>query len=131
MKTIIIDSADKVNGSNTNFTINLTQPIVNPRKATLLFSSMPTAEDNTLSYFLVRIQEFGVSVQNGNNQASTFVIPVSSSAGFRSLHQVGNDFELTANANMITLNQLNVQVIDRTGQIAEDSGEVLLIVQID
>ena len=95
MKTIVIDSRDKISGTNTNFTIQLNQEIISPRKGTLLFANLPTANDNVESYFLVKIQEFGIAVQSGSpNGFGTFIVPVTSGSGFRNIHQLGTIFFL-------------------------------------
>ena len=132
MKTIVIDSRDKISGStNTNFTIQLNQELVAPRKGTLLFANLPTANDNVESYFLVRIQEFGIAVQSGSpNGYGTFIVPVTTGSGFRNIHQAGNDFVSHSSINS-TIDQLNVEIIDRTGSIAADSGHVLFIIQVE
>ena len=131
MKTIVIDSRDLISGSNTNFTIQLNQELIAPRKGTLLFANIPTANDNVESYFLVRIQEFGIAVQSGSeNGYGTFIVPITSGSGFRSLHQQNQDFTSSVSIHN-TIDQLNVQIIDRTGNIAQDAGEVLFIIQVE
>ena len=45
-RTIIVDSRDKVSGTNTNFTIQF-------QTATLLFDNLGTSQTNTESYFLI------------------------------------------------------------------------------
>ena len=131
MKTLVIDSKDKISGSNTNFTIQLNQELVSPRKGTLLFANLPTANDNTESYFLVRIQEFGIAVQSGSPNANgTFIVPVTTGSGFINIHQAGNDFASHCSITS-TINQLNVSIIDRSGNLAADVGEVLLIIQVE
>lgn len=133
MHTIVIDSKDKLDGgTNTNFTIQLYQELISPRRGTLLFANLPTANDNTESYFLVRIQEFGIGVQSGSaNGYGSFVIPVTTGSGFRNIHQIGQDFPSYSSTNMAGISQLNVQIIDRNGVIAADVGEVLLIIQVE
>ena len=131
MKTIVIDSRDKISGSNTNFTIQLNQELVAPKKGTLLFANLPTAIDNVESYFLVRIQEFGIAVQSGSpNGYGTFIVPVTTGSGYRNIHQFGQDFASSSSIHS-TITQLNVEIIDRSGSIAQDSGEVLFIIQVE
>ena len=131
MKTIVIDSRDKISGSNTNFTIQLNQELISPKRGTLLFANLPTANDNVESYFLIRIQEFGIAVQSGSlNGYGTFCIPVTSGSGYRNIHQFGQDFASSSNIHS-TITQLNVEIIDRSGNIAADSGEVLFIIQVE
>jgi hypothetical protein len=131
MKTIVIDSRDKISGSITNFTIQLNQELIAPKKGTLLFANLPTANDNVESYFLVKIQEFGIAVQSGSpNGFGTFIVPVTTGSGFRNIHQAGNDFVSHSSINS-TITQLNVEIIDRSGNIAQDVGEVLFIIQVE
>jgi hypothetical protein len=131
MKTIVIDSRDNISGTNTNFKIQLIQELVAPRKGTLLFANLPTGQNNVESYFLLRIQEFGISVQSGSpNGYGTFIVPVTTGSGYRNIHQFGQDFASSSNIHN-TITQLNVEIIDRTGTIAQDAGEVLFIIQVE
>ena len=133
MKTIILDSRDKISGTNSDFVLQFEPALENVRKATLLFGNIATADTNTESYFLVQIPELGMSVRAGNNNArGTFVLPVTSGAGFRSIHQISSDFATETTAAGISINQLTVRIIDRTGSLAPSSdGDILMILEIE
>ena len=132
MRTIILDSRDKVSGSNSDFVLQFNPALNNVNKATLLFGNIPIAETNSESYFLVQIPQLGISVRGGNPTSNgTFILPVTSGSGFRSIHQISSDFATTSTSSGISINQLNVRIVDRTGTLAPDAGEVLMILEIE
>ena len=132
MRTIILDSRDKVSGSNSDFVLQFNPALINVNKATLLFGNIPTATDNSESYFLVQIPQLGISVRGANPSSNgTFILPVTSGSGFRSIHQISSDFATTSTSSGISINQLNVRIVDRTGTLAPDAGEVLMILEIE
>ena len=130
-RSIIVDSRDKVSGTNTNFTIQFQTALHNVHKATLLFGNLGTSESNTESYFLIQIPELGVSCRNANDTAGTFILPISSASGYRSIHQISSDFATSSNSSGISIDSLNVRIINRDGQIAPDTGDILLIIEIE
>ena len=132
MRTIILDSRDKVSGTNSDFVLQFNPALNNVNKATLLFGNIPTANDNTESYFLIQIPQLGISVRGANPYSNgTFLIPITSGSGFRSIHQISSDFATTSNSSGISINQLNVRIVDRLGNLASDSGPVLMILEIE
>lgn len=132
MRTIILDSRDKVSGTNSDFVLQFEPELSNVKKATLLFGNIPTANDNTESYFLIQIPQLGMSVRSGNPYGQgTFILPVTSGSGFRSIHQISSDFATETSAPGISINQLNIRIIDRTGTLAPDSGDVLMIMEVE
>jgi len=131
-QTIIIDSRDRVTGTNTDFTIQFQTALTNVHKATLLFGNLPTSETNTESYFLVQIPELGISCRGANNNAQgTFILPITSGSGFRSIHQIASDFSTSTNSAGTSIDSLSIRIINRNGNIAEDSGDVLLVIEIE
>ena len=60
----------------------------------------------------------------------TFIVPVTTGSGFRNIHQAGKDFISHSNIHS-TITQLNVEIIDRSGTVAQDVGEVLFIIQVE
>ena len=130
-RTIIVDSRDKVSGTNTNFTIQFQTALHNVNKATLLFGNLGTSQTNTESYFLILILDLGVSCRGANNTAGTFILPITSGSGYRSIHQISSDFSTSSNSAGISIDSLNVRIINRDGQLAPDTGDVLLIIEIE
>jgi hypothetical protein len=126
-----VDSRDKVLGTNTNFTIQFQTALHNVHKATLLFGNLGTTETNTESYFLIQIPELGVSCRNANDTAGTFILPITRGSGYRSIHQISSDFSTSSNSAGISIDSLNVRIINRNGQLAPDTGDILLIIEIE
>ena len=60
----------------------------------LLYANVPNPDDANIDlYWLLRIAEFGTPVRTANNQdGASFVIPVNSAQGFRTLHRAESDF---------------------------------------
>ena len=92
---LVIDSRDAaVQGNYDSFVVTLKPSICGLSSARLLYANIGNPEDNNVDLFwLLRISEFGVPCRTANNQdGSTFVIPVNSAQGFRTLHKAESDF---------------------------------------
>ena len=92
---LIIDSrAREPGGSLDAFTIRIQPAIENVRGVSLLYASLANPDDNEAEmYWLARIREFGLPVRSSaNSDSATFVVPCSSSQGFRSLHAAESAF---------------------------------------
>ena len=81
-----------------SFTVTLKPPICGLRGVRLLYANIGNPEDNNVDlYWLLRISEFGISCRTSTaSDGATFVIPVNSAQGFRTLHRAESDFEAVA-----------------------------------
>ena len=92
---LVIDSRDAaVQGNYDSFVVTLKPSICGLSSARLLYANIGNPEDNNVDLFwLLRISEFGTPCRTANSQdGSTFVIPVNSAQGFRTLHKAESDF---------------------------------------
>ena len=92
---LVVESrAREPGGSLDSFQIRIQPAIENVRGVSLLYASLANPDDNEAElYWLARIREFGLGVRSAVNiDSSTFVIPVSSAQGFRSLHAAESAF---------------------------------------
>ena len=102
---LVIDSRDAAaQGLLTfdSFTVVLKPAICGLVSVRLLYANVPNVENiggNILNigdvhlYWMLRIGEFGTPTRTANNQdGASFVIPVNSAQGFRTLHRAESDF---------------------------------------
>ena len=111
---LIIDSRARLpGGSIDQFQVHITPAIENVRGVSLLYASLANPDDNEAElYWLVRIREFGLPVRSAaNSDSCSFVIPVSSPQGFRSLHAAESAFnriEIQAPLSLFTRSTLKL-----------------------
>ena len=92
---LIVDSRARLpGGSIDQFQVHITPAIENVRGVSLLYASLANPDDTEAElYWLARIREFGLGVRSAaNSDSCSFVIPVSSAQGFRSLHAAESAF---------------------------------------
>ena len=92
---LVIDSrAREPGGSLDSFIIRVTPAIENVRAVSLLYGSIANPDDNEAElYWNLRIREFGLPIRaSADADASTFLIPVNSRQGYRTLHRAESDF---------------------------------------
>jgi hypothetical protein len=96
---LVIDSRDAaVQGNYDSFTVVLKPAICGLTSARLLYANIPNPGgvaviSDVHLYWLLRIGEFGTPTRTANNQdGASFVIPVNSAQGFRTLHRAESDF---------------------------------------
>ena len=92
---LVIDSRDAaVQGNYDSFVVTLKPSICGLSSARLLYANIGNPEDNNVDLFwLLRISEFGVPCRTANgSDSSTYIIPVNSAQGFRTLHKAESDF---------------------------------------
>jgi hypothetical protein len=128
MSSFVIDSREKINGTNTNFQLQLTEA-VQFQNVKLLFSSIPVPVNNTEGIFYVIIPELGLTCSNSNTKF-TFPHAVTSAGGFRSIHQSESDYIVTVEkSNPSYVQTLNVRIVNNKNEDISDSGDVLFILQ--
>jgi hypothetical protein len=132
MPTIVIDSNDRVDGTNTNFSVLLTQEITEVSQCTLKFCNLPVPADNTHSHFLIQINELPVEVRGSNTLSyGSFCIPIVTGGGFRNIFQESNDFKQIVSIPNVAIDRLNVRIANRLGETVSDSGDVLLVLHFE
>ena len=95
---LIVDSRDsmfqQVFTNYDSFTVVLKQAICGLTSVRLLYANIPNPDDSGVDlYWLLRIGELGTPCRTANNQdGASFVIPVNSAQGFRTLHRAESDF---------------------------------------
>ena len=92
--TLVVDSRDRTGALNyDNFSINVSPAIVGACTAKLLYSSVGIPTGSTEPYFLVRCPQLGLGVRTANAaSSSSYLLPVSSQPGYRSLHTSAGEF---------------------------------------
>ena len=131
-QTLIIDSRDKSlqYTSNSSFRLTLNPAIENVHSMRLLFADIP-APDVPESYFLITVQEFGIHCRSSdiNRPQSTFVVPLLSAGGSRSLFAEGSTYRQIAGGAGVSLSNLNITLSNRDG-IAPDVGDWTIVVEL-
>ena len=131
---LIIDSKNKqAGGTNMNFKINLRPGLEHVKQVYLAFSNIPIAANNTESYYMISIKELGIHVRAADSASGTgtFMVPIKSGPGYRSIGSVNTDFTSRAHAGDVTLNQLTVRFHNSDGVTLEDDGNTLLVLAIE
>ena len=93
--TLVVDSRDAtVQGNHYSFVVTLKPAICGLKAVRLLYANIGNPEDNNVDlYWLLRVSEFGVPCRTANGQdGATFIVPVNSAQGFRTLHRAESDF---------------------------------------
>ena len=100
-RILIVDSRDAAAQGAPNydsFVVTLKPAICGLKGVRLLYANVGNPEDNAVDlYWLLRVGEFGTPARTASgSDGATFVIPVNSAQGFRTLHRAENDFEAIA-----------------------------------
>ena len=76
------------------FTVPLKHAICGLKGVRLLYANIDNPEDNDVDlYWLLHVGEFGVHCRTANgHDGASFIIPVNSAQGFRTLHRGESDF---------------------------------------
>ena len=129
---LVIDSrAREPGGSLDSFIIRVTPAIENVRAVSLLYASIANPDDNEAElYWNLRIREFGLPIRaSADSDASTFLIPVNSSQGFRTLHRAESDFSrIEIQTPATPIYSLTVEVSLPGGQRPQLQDEWLMLV---
>ena len=92
---LIIDSrAREQGGSLDAFQIRISPAITDIHGVSLLYASIANPDDLAAElYWGIRIREFGLPIRSAaNSDSATFIVPVNSAQGFRTLHRAESDF---------------------------------------
>ncbi len=114
---LVIDSRDAAaQGLVTfdSFTVVIKPAICGLVSVRLLYANIGNPEDNNVDlYWLLRISEFGTPTRTTNSQdGASFVIPVNSAQGFRTLHRSESDFSsVSLQQPSVDLHRLTVNLM--------------------
>jgi hypothetical protein len=133
--TLIIDSRDRI-GSSVNydtFSVLISPAISNATGVRLLFASVGVPLLCTEPYFMLRSPQLGIAVRAAaGGTGCTFVVPVSSQPGYRSLHGAENEFshKVTLQQPAEEFSRIDFQVLVRGGGAAGLTDESYYIIEI-
>ena len=131
--TLIVDSRDRQGAlSYDNFSINVSPAIVGATKAKLLFASIGIPITSTESWYAIRCSQLGLGVRTANAASGcSFIIPVNSQPGYRSLHGM-NEFShvntLTSPSEPITI--LSFSILKYNGAAAGLDTDSFYIIEL-
>ena len=133
--TLVVDSRDRVSStvSYDNFSINVSPALVGACTAKLLYSSVGIPMGSTEPYFLVRCPQLGLGVRTANAaSSSSFILPVSSQQGFRSLHTSAGEF---SHVNTLTspsedISRLDFSILKYSGSAAGLDTESFFVLEL-
>jgi hypothetical protein len=94
--TLVLDSRDDTSKpSLDSFTIRLEPALVGVRRVRLLYANIANPEDDDGElYWYIRIPQLGLGVRGGpGTSGGTFVVPVSSAQGYRTVHRAESEFD--------------------------------------
>ena len=132
---LLIDSRDRISStvSYDNFSVLISPAISNATGVRLLFASIGVPLLSTEPYFMIRSPQLGLSVRAAaGSTGCTFVIPVSSQPGYRSLHGAENEFSHRVSLQQPAeeFSRLDFQVLVRGGGPAGLTDESYYILEI-
>ena len=132
---LLIDSRDRISStvSYDNFSVLISPAISNATGVRLLFASIGVPVTSTEPYFMIRSPQLGLSVRAAaGGTGCTFVIPVSSQPGYRSLHGAENEFShrVSLQQPVEEFSRLDFQVLVRGGGPAGLTDESYYILEI-
>ena len=120
--TLIVDSRDRIGPLNYDtFSITVSPPIVDVTKVRLLFASIAVPLTSTEPYYLIRCPQLGIGVRSAaGSSGTTFIIPVNSQPGYRSLFGSQNEFLYSANLQQPAddISRLDFQILKYGGAAA-------------
>lgn len=128
---LIIDSAEKFSGTNTDFIQHL-EPSITFSKMRLVFASICNSPTNTELYYIISISNIQIAVRgcNMSSKHGTFLVPTTSPPATRNIHQAESDFYSVANGENIQLDTLHVRIHHGGSNTAPDSGVNLIILEL-
>ena len=133
--TLIIDSRDRIGStvSYDNFSVLIAPAISDATGVRLLFASIGVPVASTEPYFMIRSPQLGIAVRAAaGGTGCTFVVPVSSQPGYRSLHGAENEFshKVTLQQPAEEFSRLDFQVLVRGGGPALLDTESYFVLEI-
>ena len=91
---LIVDSRDRLGALNyDNFSVSVSPAITGASSAKLLYSSIGIPATSTEPWYAVRSSQLGLGMRTANAASGcSFLLPVSSQPGYRSLHTSAGEF---------------------------------------
>ena len=132
MTTLVIDSRDRINGTQNQFTLYLNPALENVHKVKLIFADIPSDSKTVDSAWYIQIPEFGCPVRSASVETSaTFMVPMTAGAGNRTIYSENSMYTEIGNGNGVTLSSINVRLLWRKNQPWPLAGEWVIAVQIE
>ena len=132
--TVIIDSRDRIGSVNYDtFSVLISPAISDATGVRLLFASIGVPLLSTEPFYMIRCAQLGISVRAAaGGTGCTFVVPVSSQPGYRSLHGAENEFshKVTLQQPAEEFSRLDFQVLVRGGGPAGLTEDLYMILEI-
>ena len=129
---LIVDSrAREPGGSLDVFQIRVSPAIEDIHGVSLLCGSTANPDDEAAEFYWgIRIREFGLPIRSAaNSDSATFIVPVNSAQGFRTLHRAESDFSrIEIQTPATPLYSLTVEVSLPGGQRPGLDSEWLMLV---
>jgi hypothetical protein len=129
---LIVDSRDRTGGDVNDYFVNLRPGLQNVRSVRLLYVDIPSPDGDTEPYYLIRTS-LGAHVRGATQgDSSTFVIPRSAAAGYRSFWAQNSQFPaIVFEEPSRSLSDLAVSVRVRGGGSANLTDEWYMVLQVD
>jgi hypothetical protein len=130
---LIIDSRDRLaGGTPSDFFLNLRGAVENVHSARLLYADIPSPEEDTEPYYLIRTSSLGAHVRGAaQGDGATFVVPRNAAAGFRNIHAQNSTFPaIVFETPGRTLSSLAVSVRVRGGGSANLTAQWYMVLEI-
>ena len=132
--TVIIDSRDRIGSVNYDtFSVLISPAISDATGVRLLFASIGVPLLSIEPFYMIRCAQLGISVRAAaGGTGCTFVVPVSSQPGYRSLHGAENEFshKVTLQQPAEEFSRLDFQVLVRGGGPAGLTEDLYMILEI-
>ena len=132
--TLIIDSRDRTGPlSYDNFSVTVSPAIAGATKVRLLFASIGVPLTSTEPYYLIRCPQLGIGVRSAaGSSGTTFIIPVNSQPGYRSLFGSQNEFLYSANLQQPAddLSRLDFQILKYSGAAAGMTTDSYYVIEL-
>jgi len=132
--TLIIDSRDRTGPlSYDNFSVTVSPAIAGATKVRLLFASIGVPLASNEPYYLIRCPQLGIGVRSAaGSSGTTFIIPVNSQPGYRSLFGSQNEFLYSANLQQPSddISRLDFQILKYGGAAAGMTTDSYYVIEL-
>ena len=132
--TLIVDSRDRMGAINyDNFSVSVSPAITGATTAKLLYSSVGVPLTSVEPWFAVRCPQLGLGVRTANAASGcSFLLPVSSQPGYRSLHTSAGEF---SHVNTLTspsedISRLDFSILKYGGAAAGLTDESFYVIEL-
>lgn len=123
-KYILVDSADRTEGTVQNFRIQLQNPIHEVKHITLMSTNI-LRDASMTDYLLVRISAATGEIRTSDEIIATYFVPVDSTAT-NIIYKIGIDGVQKARACQTVIYDLRVEILNHDGTIPTISDYVIV-----